>query len=207
MFRKYILLLLPAAGYIRSMHKQDKTYTLQIHEFKQTVKLVDVSPTTRIAYLDFLSDIPLIWACARELRSKLKELKPSTLVAPATGAIPLCFATAHLLNAKMVILRKDSRGYMQGTHSTPVSSVAALSSEQLLIEDRYIPLLQDGPVVLLDSVTTSGSTFKAMNSLMRTIGVKVAAQAVAFIEGDQVVPDNFIHVGRLPIFTSDPEHE
>jgi adenine/guanine phosphoribosyltransferase-like PRPP-binding protein len=184
------------------MHNQKETYHYTIGSYERDVEITPLSPTIKVPFLDFVSDVPLIWACAQELHEKLKNLHPKILVAPATGGIALCFATAHLLQADMVILRKDNRGYMKGIHSTPVASVAALSEERLILEDKHIAALQRDPVILLDTVVSSGATFRAMNTLMHDVNVKVAAQAVAFVEGYDVNEDDFIHIGRIPIFKS-----
>jgi adenine/guanine phosphoribosyltransferase-like PRPP-binding protein len=184
------------------MHKRHDVYLLHIDDWQREVPLVEVAPSTHIAYLDFLCDVELIEACANALSKQLQPLRPKTLVAPATGAIPLCFAIARLLNVNMVILRKDSRAHMKQVHAAPVASIAAKTPEQLILEDKYLDGLRGGPVELLDTVATSGSTFRAMEQLMDEVNIKEAARAVAFVEGDSLHPDDFIHIGHLPVFSS-----
>lgn len=184
-----------------------RTYEIQLGAYRRVVELVDVSTTMSIAYVDFLCDHEFIWVAARLLAERMERLKFGCFVAPATGAIPLCFALSTLLNKPYVILRKDSRAYMSGCISVSVRSVAASKREKLFVEERYIPVLREGPVVLLDTVASSGKTIKSMETLMKRVGVVVSAVAVVFLEGDILLEQNCIYLGRLPTFPSSHSHE
>lgn len=173
-------------------------FTVNIGDFERSVPLVAISPGVAIAYLDFLCDRELIHAAGRELARLLAPLRPGCLVAPATGAIPLCYETSCALDVPYVILRKGVRGYMERTLSAPVRSAAAPTDETLLVEERYLALMKYSRVVLLDTVTTSGSTFDAMAALMRAVAVEPIARAVAFVEGESVDARAYVHIGTLP---------
>ena len=154
--------------------------------------------SVRIAYLDFLCDIQLVRACVREL-AELLPVRSGAIVVPATGAIPLGFELAALLGRPLVVLRKGRRGYMSPSLSVPVRSIAAEESETLLVETGYLAALRHNPVTLLDTVSSTGSTLRAMRELMAVAGVDVAEAAVAFIEGDLPSAD-ILSLGRLPVF-------
>lgn len=176
-------------------------HEVHVGDFRRNVPLVEVSSGTWMAYLDFLCDRDLVSACAAGLAEQLSQTQFGCLVAPATGAIPLCFAVAELMDVPYVILVKSKRQYMKDAITTSVRSVAALETESLLLEERYVPLLKAcSPVVLLDTVTTSGATIEAMTSMMKACGTPVAAKVVAFVEGHLVDSSEFVHLGTLPIF-------
>jgi adenine/guanine phosphoribosyltransferase-like PRPP-binding protein len=179
-------------------------YTARIGGFTRTVPLVPISADFSIAYLDFLCDRPLVRAAANGLAERLSPLGIECLVGPATGAIPLCFMTADLLDIPHVVLRKETRGYMGEAVRVPVRSAAAAESECLLVEGRYLDLLRSSRIALLDTVVTTGNTFRAMESLMIRAGATVAARAAALIEGDTVDPEDFVHLGQLPLFLNSP---
>ena len=157
--------------------------------------------SVRIAYMDFLSDIALIHACADALVKILSPIS-TAIVVPETGAIPLGFALATKLNRPLVVLRKGHRGYMGPSLSVPVKSVAAERDESLFLEEVYLPTLRLGPVTLIDTVTSSGGTLRSMQALMSVAGVEVAETAVAFTEGEDV-PSDVLAVGKLPVFAAE----
>jgi adenine phosphoribosyltransferase len=175
-------------------------YIVRVGNLERTVQLVPISDTTAIAYLDFLCDRELVEATAQALADALGPLDVQCVVAPEVGAIPLCYMVSSRLGVRHVILRKLIRGYMGPTHSAQVRSAAASTQESLLVEDRYLPLLKSSRVALLDTVTTTGSTFKAMTSLMDAQAVNVVARAVAFVEGDLIDAHDYVFLGRLPVF-------
>lgn len=180
--------------------EKTSAYTVRVGDLERAVQLVPVSDTTAIAYLDFLCDRELVEATARELAEVLGPFDVECVVAPEAGAIPLCYVVSTRLEVPHVILRKGVRGYMGSTHSARVRSAAAPSQESLLVEDRHLPLLRSSRVALLDTVTTTGSTFEAMTSLMDAQDVNVVVRAVAFVEGDLLDASDYVHLGRLPTF-------
>lgn len=154
-----------------------------------------------IAYLDFVCDRRLIRTCASELAGVLPA-SPGAIVVPATGAIPLGYALAELLDRPLVVLRKGTRAYMDDVIGTRVRSVASATDESLVLESCYLSVLRRHPVTLLDTVTTTGSTLRAMDELMSLAEVPVAEHAVCFVEGDHQEP-GLVHLGRLPVFASE----
>jgi adenine/guanine phosphoribosyltransferase-like PRPP-binding protein len=174
-----------------------ETYTVTVGDAKFPVPLRSVG-SVRIAYLDFLCDLTLVRACVSEL-AKLLPDRPGAIVVPETGAIPLGFELAVALGRPFVVLRKGHRGYMGQAISVPVTSVAAAGPEALILESSYLATLRRNPVTLLDTVTSSGQTIRAMRKLMDISGVAVADTAVAFIEGTEAVSD-VLSLGFLPVF-------
>ena len=179
----------------------DLHYSLEVEGQKFCVPLVEIGKY-RIAYLDFLSDRRLIRTCAKALAERLNK-NTGAVVVPATGAIPLGFSVAELLDLPFVVLRKNRRGYMKAALMVQVSSVAALDQEDLLLEDKYIAVLRNKPVNLLDTVTSTGATFRAMEQLMKLANVSIATRAVAFTEGPSDPNGDIVSLGRLPLFPRD----
>lgn len=93
---------------------------------------------------------------------------------------------------------------MGATLSVPVRSVAAPAAESLLVEEVYLPLLRSSAVTLVDTVTSSGATIRAMFELMRISGVQVAESAVGFTEGNST-PPGVVALGHLPVFPAGPD--
>lgn len=174
------------------------TYTVEVGGERFVVPLRSVGPV-RIAYLDFLCDVRLIQAASTAV-SDLLPRGDGAIVVPATGAIALGYAVATAAGRPLVVLRKEKRGYMGSVLSVPVESIASSGTETLVLEDVYLPRLQSAPTVLLDTVTTSGGTLRAMRQLMVLAEVSVAATVVVFVEGDEPHGSDILSVGHLPVF-------
>lgn len=177
--------------------------SISIGDYQQRVPLRQVGDV-RIAYLDFLCDRELVAASAKALADQLAD-DDSAIVVPATGAVPLGYALATLVDRPLVVVRKDRRGYMGDTLGVPVRSVASSDDETLHLERSYVDALRQSGATLVDTVTTSGSTLAAMGALMAAAQVPVHAVAVVFTEGASA-PPGVISLGHLPVFEANDNH-
>jgi adenine/guanine phosphoribosyltransferase-like PRPP-binding protein/SAM-dependent methyltransferase len=186
--------------------KPQTHHRITLGPFSRSVELVPVSKSLSIAYLDFLCDRELVEASALALAEALQGKAIEVIVAPAAGAIPLCYALATALKLPYVILRKDERKHSGQAHAVEVKSIAALQTERLILSEKYLDQLRGKKILLLDTVYSSGSTMRAMSELLQNLGLEVSAKAVVFFEGEGECPDpGVVCLGVLPLFEQEGE--
>jgi adenine phosphoribosyltransferase len=176
------------------------TYKINIAGLNRELRLIEVAPGLRIAFLESLDDIELIQVAAKELSKKLKVLNPEVIISPETKGIPLTYALAVELNCKYVILRKQHKAYMKEVLHVDTHSIGAGKKQTLYLDTHYVPLLQSSRVVLFDDVISTGSTINAMTELMKEINANIIAIATVFTEGNEEQWKDVISIGHLPLF-------
>jgi adenine/guanine phosphoribosyltransferase-like PRPP-binding protein/ubiquinone/menaquinone biosynthesis C-methylase UbiE len=184
--------------------KPQTQHQITLGAFSRDVALIPVSKGISIAYLDFLCDRELVEASALALAEALQGQDIEVIVAPAAGAIPLCYALATALQLPYVILRKDERKHSGQAHAVEVKSIAALQAERLILSEKYLDQLRGKKILLLDTVYSSGSTMQAMTELLQNLGLEIKGKAVVFFEGEGECRDrDVLCLGVLPVFVDE----
>ena len=178
----------------------NSTYPINIAGIERNLRLIEVAPGLRIAFLDSLDDIEFIQVAAKELAQQISVFEPDVILSPETKAIPLTYALALELKCKYVVLRKQHKAYMKDVLHVDTHSIGAGKKQTLYLDTYYVPLLQKSRVVLFDDVISTGSTINAMADLMEKVNANVVATATVFTEGDEMQWKNVVSLGHLPIF-------
>lgn len=184
------------------MARARETHPVEIAGLKRELPLFEVAPRLRIAVLNILGDTELVQACARDLASRLIDVKFDLLVTAEAKSIPLAYALALAMNKGYVVLRKTYKPYMGETVKAETVSITTGQPQTLHLDEKDRRLVTGKPVVLVDDVVSTGSTLKGMRRVMELAGAEVAAEAAIFTEGDRDQWRHIIALGHLPLFRS-----
>jgi adenine phosphoribosyltransferase len=80
-------------------------------------------------------------------------------------------------------------------------SITTGQPQTLILDEKDRELIQDGQVVIVDDVISTGSTLQGMRMILEKAGATVAAEAAIFTEGDRAQWNDIISLGHLPLFT------
>lgn len=178
-----------------------KVHVLEIGALRRELPLFEVKPGLSIAVLNILGDVELVEAAATELAPRLEALGPASLVTPEAKSIPLVHALAARLELPYVVLRKSYKSYMGDALSVSTQSITTGTQQSLYLDEKDREMLQRSPVALIDDVISTGSTLRAMHSLMQRAEAQVVAEAAICTEGTLEEWPDVIALGHLPLFT------
>jgi len=182
------------------MSKQE-TYAVEIAGIERDLRLFEVKPGLKIAILNILGDTELVQACAKELAVKLKDTDYDVLVTAEAKSIPLVYALSVETKKPYVVLRKAYKPYMGDALQAETLSITTGKPQILILDEKDRELIQNGKVVIVDDVISTGSTLQGMRMIREKAGATVAAETAIFTEGDRSQWMNIIALGHLPLFT------
>jgi len=178
-----------------------ETYAVEIAGIKRDLRLFEIKPGLKIAILNILGDTELVQACAKELAVKLKDTDYDVLVTAEAKSIPLAHALSAETKKPYVVLRKAYKPYMGDALTAETLSITTGMPQTLILDEKDRELIQNGKVVIVDDVISTGSTLQGMRMILDKAGAKVVAEAAIFTEGDRAQWSNIISLGHLPLFT------
>lgn len=178
-----------------------RVHVLEIGALRRELPLFEVKPGLSIAVLNVLGDVELVETAADTLASRLDKLHPDVLVTPEAKSIPLAHALARRLERPYVVLRKSLKPYMGDALALDTNSITTGTTQSLYLDEKDRRLLAGAAVLLIDDVVSTGSTLRAMRSLMERAGARVAGEAAICTEGGPEDWPNVIALGHLPLFT------
>ena len=109
---------------------------------------------------------------------------------------------AVLTGKPWVVLRKSQKLYMGDSISAETVSITSGRSQTLYLDEKDRGLIRGSRVCLVDDVISTGSTQRAMRSVIDKAGGKVTIESAIFTEGDPEPWKHVISLGHLPVFTS-----
>lgn len=166
--------------------------------------LFEIKPGLSIAVLNILGDVELVEAAAEALSPRLGPLGATALVTPEAKSIPLVYALAVRLKLPYVVLRKNYKSYMGDALSVSTNSITTGVQQTLYLDEKDRALIQDAPVILVDDVISTGSTLRAMRTVMRRANARVVGETAICTEGAPEDWPEVIALGHLPLFTGGP---
>ena len=178
-----------------------ETYTVEIAGLKRDLRLFEIKPGLKIAILNILGDTELVQASAKELSIKLKDTDYDVLVTAEAKSIPLAHALSVETKKPYVVLRKSYKPYMGDALQAETLSITTGKPQTLILDEKDRELIQNGKVVIVDDVISTGSTLQGMRMILNKAGAKVMAETAIFTEGDRAQWNNIISLGHLPLFT------
>jgi adenine phosphoribosyltransferase len=183
------------------MPQPRETYTVLVAGLTRDLPLFEVAPGVRIAVLNILGDTELIQAGARALAEKLDPASYDILVTAEAKSIPLIYAVAAETGKPWIVLRKAQKLYMGDSISTETVSITTGRPQTLYLDEKDRDIIRGLRVCLLDDVISTGSTQRAMRSLVEKAGGTVAVEAAIFTEGEPGSWAQIVALGHLPVFT------
>jgi len=179
----------------------NETYTVEVAGLKRDLRLFEVKPGLRIAILNILGDTEFVQVCAQELAKKLKDTDYDAFVTAEAKSIPLAYALSAETKKPYVVLRKSYKPYMGDALKAETLSITTGQPQTLILDEKDRNLINDGKVVIVDDVISTGSTLQGMRMILDKAGAKVVAEAAIFTEGDRAQWMHIISLGHLPLFT------
>ena len=179
----------------------NRHHVLTVGGVRRELPLFEVSPGLAIAVLNILGDVELVEAAAEGLAPRIAETRPVALLTPEAKSIPLAHALATRLGLPYAVLRKSYKSYMGDALSISTHSITTGTQQSLYLDEKDRGLIQKSPVALIDDVVSTGSTLKAMQSLMQRAEAKIVAEAAICTEGEVEDWPDVIALGHLPLFT------
>lgn len=180
-----------------------KVHVFEIGALRRELPLFEVKPGLSIAVLNILGDVELVEAAATALAPRLEALDATALVTPEAKSIPLVYALAVRLQLPYVVLRKNYKSYMGDALSMSTNSITTGAQQTLYLDEKDHALIEHAPVVLVDDVVSTGSTLRAMRSLMQRANAQIAGETAICTEGAPEDWPDVIALGHLPLFTGD----
>ncbi|WP_069807636.1 phosphoribosyltransferase family protein [Vulcanisaeta thermophila] len=148
-----------------------------------------------------LGDVEFIGAVARDLAELLRGYDFDMIVTPESKSIALTYALARELGLpSFIVARKDVKSYMRDYLTVKVNSITTGREQVLVIDGGARGRVSGRRVCLFDDVVSTGSTMKALETLIKMVGADVVCRASIWLEGPWVSDDYVIHLGELPIF-------
>ena len=183
------------------MPESRETYPVNIAGVARDLRLFEVAPGVRIAVLNILGDTEFVEACAGELAEKLDPTSYDVLVTAEAKSIPLIYALAVVTRKPWVVLRKSHKLYMGDSISAETVSITTGRAQTLFLDENDGALISGRRVCLVDDVISTGSTQKAMRSVIEKAGGTVSVECAIFTEGDPETWKHIVALGHLPVFT------
>ena len=176
-------------------------YEITLAGVKRALPLFEVAPGIRIAVLNILGDTELVEACATELAKKLETVDYDVMVTAESKSIPIIHALAVRTGKPYVVCRKNYKSYMGNAIRSTSNSITTQSDQTLILDEKDIDLVRGKKVLLVDDVISTGSTKKAMESLLAQAGAQPDPIPLAICaEGPEDSWPEVICLGHLPLF-------
>jgi len=179
-------------------------YRVHVNGLVRDLALFKVAPGVKIALLNILGDTEFVQGASSAL---VKSLPSDTqvLVTPEVKSIPLAHELSRIMKIPYVVTRKIRKPYMVGSLGQEVISITTGKPQTIWLDGKDKKVLKGKRVALIDDVVSTGSTLKALRSLMKKAEAKIVAEAAVFTEGDPKKWEKIICLGNLPIFV-DKKH-
>ena len=180
-----------------------ETYEINLAGIRRHLPLVEVAPGLKIAVLNTLGDTELVEACAAALAEKLAEIPYDVLVTAESKSIPLTHSLAVKTGKPYVVCRKNYKTYMGKALDSTSNSITSQSEQHLILDAKDIELIRGKKVVIVDDVISTGSTMRAIRSLVELAGSDPDITLAAICtEGADDEWKDVISLGHLPLFKS-----
>lgn len=181
-------------------------YLIRIGSLERELPIVPVGEHgPHIAFLKLYGDNALIDACVSELLSRV-DPSVGAIIAPEAGGILLAHLLAQRVGVPYAIARKKRRPNMKAPLVEPVGSIGTEAPQKLYLDDNDRTLLEGRNVLLVDEVSSGGSTMRALRALTEQAGGSVTQALCVATEGTTPEP-NVVGLVHLPLFEREGEAE
>lgn len=179
-------------------------YKVTLNGKEYGLPIVEIKPGLSIAVLDMLSSKALSHDASYAVIEKIKESgldlsKVDVVLSAETKGITLAYQVAEYIDCEMVILRKEQKLYYKDVTKAPVDTYTTKNPHYLYLENGQIPKLCGKNVLIVDDVVSTGSSLRAIESIVTEVGGNIYGKAFVFAEGDAAKRDDVIFVDALPL--------
>lgn len=178
-------------------------YELQVAGLHRKLPIIRITDSLSIASFVILGDAELVIRAAQELSRKIPEV--DFLITAEAKGIPLVQELAHILGMnRYFVARKSIKPYMTDPVVTEVYSITTQAKQILCLEKEEGELIRGKRVLIVDDVISTGDSVKALESLVKKAGGKVAGRAAILAEGNSADRKDIIFLEKLPVFPVKP---
>ena len=173
-------------------------YEVTVGDCHRRVKIVEVTPSTRIAFLDIVGDVEFMDAALRALAAKVPDDFEVILGGDTVGMViahHLCLVSGR----PYVVARKKRTPIMTDVITAHAQSIAAKEPATFWLGRHQVDQLAGRHVLIVDEVTSTGSTLRALRSLAEQAGAERVTMSVIATEGEP--RDDVVSVAHLPVWT------
>lgn len=180
-----------------------KYYNLKVASLERRLPIIRITDSLEIASFVILGDAELVISAAAELKKRVPEV--DYLITAEAKGIPLVQELARLLGMKRYfVARKSIKPYMTEPFVTEVYSITTQEKQILCLEKEESELIKGKRILIVDDVISTGESIKAMESLVKKAGGKIAGKAAILAEGDSADREDIIYLEKLPVFAVKP---
>ncbi|MCO5198976.1 MAG: adenine phosphoribosyltransferase [Anaerolineae bacterium] len=180
-----------------------KAYPVEIAGIKRNLPLFEVAPGVTIAIFNMLGDTIIVKAAAAALAEHLKESIATAIVTAEAKSIPLAYEMSAIMGIPYVVLRKTYKSYMGDAIAAESVSITTGKPQKLYLDEKDRNTVRGKHVIIVDDVVSTGSTLKAMESVVDAADGHVSEIAAVFTEGDADW-SHVVALANLPVFI-DPD--
>jgi adenine phosphoribosyltransferase len=172
-------------------------HELTIGDCRRRLRVVEVKPNVRIAFMDIVGDVELMDAGLRALMAKVPQDFEVILGGDTVGMV-----TAHHLSLvsgrPYVVARKKRTAIMQDVLTAQAQSVTAQLPSTFWLGRHQADQLAGKAVLAVDEVASTGSTLRALRSLAEQAGATSVTMSAIATEGSPKA--DVVSVAHLPVW-------
>lgn len=187
-----------AEEHLKDEINNSKFFTIKVGDTTKDLEIRPVTKNIGVAYVNFLDD----WKFADDVAKSMSALIPidtEILIAPEANAIPVLHALARIKNIPCVTVRKTKKSHMENPLIEPVTSITTATPQTLVLTAESVKKINGKKVTIIDDVSSTGATLKALVNLVNKAGGILNGIVVAFKEGEGV-DLGIQYLAKLPIF-------
>jgi adenine phosphoribosyltransferase len=178
------------------------TYELHLPGVTRHLPICPVNENLSIAAFVLFGDTELTERSAEAL-ARLAPPHDVMITAESKG-IPLICSMARILGENRYILaRKGPKLYMQDVVKVQVNSITTDHMQILCLGKDEREQLYGKRVLIVDDVISTGESLAALETLVDTVGGKIAGKFTVLAEGEAADRTDITFLEYLPLFNSD----
>ena len=178
------------------------TYKMTVAGVTRELPLCPLNDQLQIAAFVIFGDVELTCACAKALLEIAPEF--DYMIAPEAKAIPLIHEMARQSGRNdYFLVRKKAKLYMGDVFEVDDVSITTEGAQKLYMAEADAEKMRGKRVLIIDDVTSTGGSFKAVEHLVDMAGGIVAGKLAILAEGDAAARNDIKYLQPLPLFDKD----
>ena len=178
------------------------TYPITVAGVTRELPLCPLNDEVMIGAFVIFGDVELTCACAKALLEIAPEY--DYMIAPEAKAIPLIHEMARQSGRNHYFLvRKKPKLYMGDVFEVEDVSITTEGKQKLYMSAADAALMKGKRILIIDDVTSTGGSFKAVEHLVKMAGGIVAGKMAVLAEGKAAEREDIRYLQPLPLFDKD----
>lgn len=180
----------------------EMTYQMTIAGVTRELPLCPLNDELMIGAFVIFGDVELTCACAKALLEIAPEY--DYMIAPEAKAIPLIHEMARQSGRNdYFLVRKKPKLYMGDVFEVEDVSITTQGKQKLYMSAADAEKMRGKRVLIIDDVTSTGGSFKAVEHLVKMAGGIVAGKMAVLAEGGAAAREDILYLLPLPLFDKD----